>query len=51
MSVSFFAFVSYSRKQHLIDVTEIFNLLDREKKKRLFKLAYIILTLFLTIFW
>ncbi|KAG2262306.1 hypothetical protein Bca4012_013056 [Brassica carinata] len=41
----------YLKKQHMIDVTEIFNLLDWEKKKRLFKLAYMILTLFLTIFW
>ncbi|KAL0651298.1 hypothetical protein Bca4012_093989 [Brassica carinata] len=41
---------SYSKRQHLVDVTEIFNLLNREKKKRLFKLAYIILNLFLTIF-
>ncbi|AEE34016.1 hypothetical protein AtNW77_Chr1g0062591 [Arabidopsis thaliana] len=47
----YYNFHLYSRKQHLIDVTEIFNLLDWEKKKRLFKLAYIILTLFLTIFW
>ncbi|ESQ29096.1 hypothetical protein EUTSA_v10023753mg [Eutrema salsugineum] len=47
----YYNFQLYSKKQHLIDVTEIFNLLDWEKKKRLFKLAYIILTLFLTIFW
>ncbi|CAN8245288.1 unnamed protein product [Cochlearia groenlandica] len=47
----YYNFHLYSRKQHLIDVTEIFNLLDWEKKKRLFKLAYVILTLFLTIFW
>ncbi|AAF79633.1 F5O11.11 [Arabidopsis thaliana] len=41
----------YSKRQHLVDVTEIFNLLNWEKKKRLFKLAYIVLNLFLTIFW
>ncbi|RIA05690.1 hypothetical protein BRARA_K00003 [Brassica rapa] len=39
------------KNHYLIDVTEIFNLLDWETKKRLFKLAYMILTLFLTIFW
>ncbi|EXC17847.1 Protein cornichon-4-like protein [Morus notabilis] len=41
----------YSRKQHLIDVTEIFNLLDKEKKQRLFKLFYLVFLLFLCIFW
>lgn len=41
----------YQRRQHLVDVTEIFNLLDREKKRRLFKLAYLIFLLFLSIFW
>ncbi|CAG7861242.1 unnamed protein product, partial [Brassica rapa] len=47
----YYNFQLYSKRQHLVDVTEIFNLLDWEKKKRLFKLAYMILTLFLTIFW
>ncbi|XP_010546224.1 PREDICTED: protein cornichon homolog 4 [Tarenaya hassleriana] len=47
----FYDYQLYSKGQHLIDVTEIFNLLNREKKKRLFKLGYIILILFLTIFW
>uniref|UniRef100_M4DJU6 General transcription and DNA repair factor IIH subunit TFB5 n=1 Tax=Brassica campestris TaxID=3711 RepID=M4DJU6_BRACM len=47
----FYNFQLYSKRQHLVDVTEIFNLLNWEKKKRLFKLAYIILNLFLTIFW
>nr|VDD29495.1 unnamed protein product [Brassica oleracea] len=46
----YYNFQLYSKRQHLVDVTEIFNLLDCEKKKRLFKLAYMILTLFLTIF-
>ncbi|CAN7035638.1 unnamed protein product [Brassica rapa subsp. trilocularis] len=46
----FYNFQLYSKRQHLVDVTEIFNLLNWEKKKRLFKLAYIILNLFLTIF-
>ncbi|KAF3571965.1 hypothetical protein F2Q69_00060736, partial [Brassica cretica] len=47
----YYNFQLYSKRQHLVDVTEIFNLLNWEKKKRLFKLAYIILNLFLTIFW
>lgn len=41
----------YTRKQHLVDVTEIFNLLNWEKKQRLFKLGYIILLLFISLFW
>ncbi|XP_052171433.1 protein cornichon homolog 4 [Diospyros lotus] len=41
----------YTRRQHLIDVTEIFNLLNWEKKQRLFKLGYLIFLLFLSLFW
>lgn len=41
----------YTRRQHLIDVTEIFNLLPLEKKRRLIKLGYLALLLFCTIFW
>ncbi|GMH28892.1 hypothetical protein Nepgr_030735 [Nepenthes gracilis] len=41
----------YMDNQHLIDVTEIFNLLSWEKKKRLLKLAYLIIILFLSLFW
>ncbi|KAL3645355.1 hypothetical protein CASFOL_010535 [Castilleja foliolosa] len=41
----------YLRRQHLVDVTEIFNLLNWEKKQRLFKLGYIILLLFTSLFW
>ncbi|XP_058086397.1 protein cornichon homolog 4-like [Magnolia sinica] len=41
----------YTARQHLIDVTEIFNLLNREKKQRLFKLIYLVFLLFLSIFW
>ncbi|VVA90361.1 unnamed protein product [Arabis nemorensis] len=46
----YYNFQLYMKNQHLIDVTEIFNLLDWEKKKRFFKLGYMILTLFFTIF-
>ncbi|XP_062145740.1 protein cornichon homolog 4 [Alnus glutinosa] len=41
----------YLRNQHLVDVTEIFNLLNWEKKQRLFKLFYLVCLLFLSIFW
>ncbi|XP_073156045.1 protein cornichon homolog 4 [Henckelia pumila] len=41
----------YLRRQHLVDVTEIFNLLSWEKKQRLFKLGYVILLLFMCLFW
>ncbi|KAF3790242.1 cornichon-like protein 4 [Nymphaea thermarum] len=41
----------YMQKQHLVDVTEIFNLLHREKMRRLFKLAYLCILLFMCIFW
>lgn len=41
----------YLQRQHLVDVTEIFNLLNWEKKQRLFKLGYIILLLFMCLFW
>lgn len=41
----------YLGKQHLIDVTEIFNLLDWEKKRRYFKLGYIVLFLLTSLFW
>ncbi|XP_030469415.1 protein cornichon homolog 4-like [Syzygium oleosum] len=41
----------YMQRQHLVDVTEIYNMLRWEKKQRLFKLGYLILLLFLSIFW
>ncbi|KAL1371289.1 hypothetical protein HN51_001502 [Arachis hypogaea] len=41
----------YNQGKHLVDVTEIFNLLPREKKQRLIKLFYLVLLLFLSIFW
>ncbi|XP_010277372.1 PREDICTED: protein cornichon homolog 4 [Nelumbo nucifera] len=41
----------YSRRQHLVDVTEIFNMLNWEKKQRLAKIVYLIVLVFLTIFW
>lgn len=41
----------YNRREYLLDVTEIFNTLNQEKKKRLFKLGYIIILLCLSLFW
>ncbi|KAI4370377.1 hypothetical protein MLD38_018735 [Melastoma candidum] len=41
----------YMQRRHLVDVTEIYNMLKWEKKQRLFKLAYLICILFLSIFW
>ncbi|XP_071690807.1 protein cornichon homolog 4-like [Rutidosis leptorrhynchoides] len=41
----------YTRKQHLVDVTEIFNQLNGAKKQRLFKTGYLVLLLFITLFW
>ncbi|KAG6478315.1 hypothetical protein ZIOFF_061751 [Zingiber officinale] len=41
----------YQRRRHLIDVTEIFNQLNQEKKIRLFKLVNLVILLFLSLFW
>lgn len=41
----------YRRREHLVDVTEIFNSLSWEKKQRLIKLFYLVFILFLSIFW
>ncbi|XP_022873865.1 protein cornichon homolog 4-like [Olea europaea var. sylvestris] len=41
----------YMRRQHLVDVTEIFNLLSWEKKQRIIKLGYIVVLLFISLFW
>ncbi|CBI38856.3 hypothetical protein AAG906_009845 [Vitis piasezkii] len=41
----------YMRRQHLLDVTEIFNQLNREKQLRIFKLVHLIVLLTTSIFW
>ncbi|PSS09750.1 Protein cornichon like [Actinidia chinensis var. chinensis] len=41
----------YMKRKHLVDVTEIFNQLNWEKKQRLFKLGYLIFILFISLFW
>lgn len=43
--------IRYMRRHHLVDVTEIFNQLNWEKKQRLFKLGYLIFILFISLFW
>ncbi|KAJ0051658.1 hypothetical protein Pint_00255 [Pistacia integerrima] len=40
----------YRRRQHLVDVTEIYSQLNGEKKQRLFKLCYLIILLVLCYF-
>ncbi|CAI8589205.1 unnamed protein product [Vicia faba] len=47
----YFNIRSYRQKKHLIDVTEIFSMLSWEKKQRLVKLFYLVITLFLSVFW
>lgn len=44
-------FFRYMQRRHLIDVTEIFNMLSWEKKQRIFKLAHIIILLVISLFW
>ncbi|CAJ1928262.1 unnamed protein product [Sphenostylis stenocarpa] len=41
----------YRQRRHLVDITEIFNMLPWEKKQRLVKLFYLLFTLFLSVFW
>ncbi|KAJ4955430.1 hypothetical protein NE237_012213 [Protea cynaroides] len=41
----------YTQKQHFVDITEIFNMLNWEKKIRIVKLAYVIILFCLTLFW
>ncbi|OIT03696.1 PREDICTED: protein cornichon homolog 4-like [Nicotiana attenuata] len=41
----------YMQRRHLVDVTEIFNMLNWEKKQRLFKLGNIVLLLLISLFW
>ncbi|XP_062227963.1 protein cornichon homolog 1 [Phragmites australis] len=47
----YYNYTLYQRRQHLVDVTEIFNQLGREKKRRLFKIISLIVLLFLSLFW
>ncbi|XP_062233663.1 protein cornichon homolog 1-like [Phragmites australis] len=47
----YYNYTLYQRRQHLVDVTEIFNQLGREKKRRFFKIISLIVLLFLSLFW
>ncbi|KAL2320820.1 hypothetical protein Fmac_029789 [Flemingia macrophylla] len=40
----------YMRRQHLIDVTEVFRVLNAEKKFRIAKLAYYLTIIIITVF-
>lgn len=51
ITLFFITLIRYRQGKHLVDVTEIFNMLPQEKKQRLFKLIYIIVILFLSLFW
>ncbi|CAA0842282.1 Protein cornichon homolog 4 [Striga hermonthica] len=41
----------YLGRQHLVDVTEIFNQLNWEKKQRIFKIVYNVFLLVMSMFW
>ncbi|KAB1218945.1 hypothetical protein CJ030_MR3G015139 [Morella rubra] len=41
----------YMQRQHLVDVTEIYNQMRWEKKKRFFKIANVLVLFFLSLFW
>ncbi|KAG6669691.1 protein cornichon homolog 4-like [Carya illinoinensis] len=41
----------YMQRQHLVDVTEIYNQLRWEKKLRFFKIGYLIMLFFLSLYW
>ncbi|XP_009623588.1 protein cornichon homolog 4-like isoform X1 [Nicotiana tabacum] len=41
----------YMQRRHLVDVTEIFNMLNWEKKQRLFKLGNMVILLLISLFW
>ncbi|XP_015902791.2 protein cornichon homolog 4 [Ziziphus jujuba] len=42
---------SYLQGEHLVDVTEIYNQLNREKKKRFVKIIYMICLFIFSLFW
>nr|XP_018678492.1 PREDICTED: probable protein cornichon homolog 2 isoform X2 [Musa acuminata subsp. malaccensis] len=47
----YYNFRLYQRRQHLIDVTEVFNQINREKKRRLFKVVSVVGLLLMSLFW
>ncbi|XP_039050664.1 protein cornichon homolog 4-like [Hibiscus syriacus] len=49
--ISYFNVRLYATGEHLVDVTEVFLLLRREKNLRRLKLAYLTILLFLDVLW
>ncbi|EOX96202.1 Cornichon family protein [Theobroma cacao] len=47
----YYNFRLYVRREHLVDVTEIFNQLNWEKKQRLIKLGYLVTLLVVSLVW
>ena len=43
--------IRYFRRQYLVDVTEIFRQINREKKIRYFKIGYLIILFVFSLFW
>lgn len=43
--------IRYLRRDHTLDVTEIFRNLEREKNKRLVKVGYVVVLLCFSLFW
>ncbi|MFS7925600.1 hypothetical protein Hanom_Chr04g00286951 [Helianthus anomalus] len=41
----------YIHRRHLVYATEVFSELSREKKQRIFKLVYLAVLLFFSLFW
>ncbi|KAI4356809.1 hypothetical protein L6164_000797 [Bauhinia variegata] len=41
----------YITRQHLVDVTEIFNQVKWEKKQRFFKVGYLVMLFLFSLFW
>ncbi|KAI7755442.1 hypothetical protein M8C21_015907 [Ambrosia artemisiifolia] len=43
--------IMYIHRRHLVYATEVFSELSREKKQRIFKLVYLAVLLFFSLFW
>lgn len=49
--ILFGSMVRYMQGKHLVDVTEIYRQLNPEKKKRFFKMAYLVILFIFSLFW
>ncbi|CAN1157789.1 Protein cornichon homolog 4 [Linum perenne] len=47
----YFNLTLYLERQHLVDVTEIYNQLNREKRQRFYKLGYLVTLFVLSLIW